>query len=64
MPEVETLAVHCAQCGEPVTLHYTPDGPEGLPDTKHWECPHCQRPNGIQMAGTILAAVVGHGQPM
>jgi endogenous inhibitor of DNA gyrase (YacG/DUF329 family) len=61
MPEVETLHVHCAQCGEPVTLHYTPTD---APATQHWECPHCQRPNGLQLAGTILAAVAGHGQPM
>jgi hypothetical protein len=30
MPEVETLPVYCVQCGEPVTLHYTPGGPHEI----------------------------------
>jgi ribosomal protein L37AE/L43A len=38
------LPIHCPTCGKPVTLHYTPSD---APDTRHWECPHCQPPNGI-----------------
>lgn len=51
------LLVHCANCGERVTLTMAPNTSEVSP--QKWKCPFCQAENHGEFAGKLMFVAKG-----
>ena len=50
-----SLPILCDDCHRPVTIEYEVNGDRGgRYRMQHWNCPHCNAPNHLNLAGRIL----------
>ena len=56
-PDLDRLPVHCAHCGELVTLHLA-NSPHG--NDQYWACPWCYKTNDGDIPGRLVNATRGH----
>jgi hypothetical protein len=62
MADGAAIPVVCQYCDKPVTLISTNDLKKRM--LTEWHCPWCNRSNATQVAGRIIAALVGHVKHM